>query len=299
MMRAGKTLYEVLGVTQQADADTIRKAWRAAVMRAHPDHGGSADEVIEIQAANEVLSNPARRAAYDLNLTTPTDGAVADNALAEDLARVFQDLAEEVARVVAEALAAAMAAAARANDTPDHRSADAMDWVSHLHDISEILCSATTKQGYPCKRNRQGGGLYCWTHAQHGSGAGKTGPLVQQCRARTKAGRPCHGSAMDNGYCYQHGGRRRSSSQKGLRSSARQSLVVHQTGNRPDVAISTSTFSSKPEAIGCSLFLLAAMVGTPLTIWWIASDFDIPQRAEISMAVSWVIAWLSTKVMDF
>jgi curved DNA-binding protein CbpA len=59
--------YLVLGVTSNADADTIRSAFRALVRRYHPDagEGSSPQKFREIVEAYETLADPVRRHRYD------------------------------------------------------------------------------------------------------------------------------------------------------------------------------------------------------------------------------------------
>lgn len=59
--------YDVLRVTPDANQEAIRAAYRALARRFHPDHAGIAGHarMSEINAAWEVLSDPARRAAWD------------------------------------------------------------------------------------------------------------------------------------------------------------------------------------------------------------------------------------------
>jgi hypothetical protein len=57
--------YEVLGVRRTASATEIRAAYRAAARRLHPDAGGSAEGMQQLNVAWQVLRDPARRAAYD------------------------------------------------------------------------------------------------------------------------------------------------------------------------------------------------------------------------------------------
>lgn len=60
--------YQVLGVDRKADADTIRKAYRKLARQWHPDVNDSADAADrfkEINAANDVLSDPEKRRLYD------------------------------------------------------------------------------------------------------------------------------------------------------------------------------------------------------------------------------------------
>ncbi len=63
-----KTYYEVLGVGQDATAREIKLAFRNLARRYHPDRNPLAqasDRFKEISEAYEVLSDPARRVAYD------------------------------------------------------------------------------------------------------------------------------------------------------------------------------------------------------------------------------------------
>ena len=59
--------YLLLGVPQNADADTIRSAFRALARRYHPDagEGSSAERFREILIAYETLNDPTRRGDYD------------------------------------------------------------------------------------------------------------------------------------------------------------------------------------------------------------------------------------------
>ena len=59
--------YLLLGVPQDADADTIRSAFRVLARRYHPDagEGSSAERFREILAAYETLNDPTRRWHYD------------------------------------------------------------------------------------------------------------------------------------------------------------------------------------------------------------------------------------------
>jgi curved DNA-binding protein CbpA len=59
--------YLLLGVPQDADAETIRSAFRVLARRYHPDagEGSSAERFREVLAAYETLNDPARRWHYD------------------------------------------------------------------------------------------------------------------------------------------------------------------------------------------------------------------------------------------
>ena len=63
------TLYEQLGVPADADAATLRRAYRRLAMRFHPDRcGDGGARMVAINEAWEVLSDPGRRLAYDLTI---------------------------------------------------------------------------------------------------------------------------------------------------------------------------------------------------------------------------------------
>ena len=57
--------YEVLQVHPSAEPEVIRAAYRILARKYHPDHGGDARRMIELNDAWDVLGDPARRSAYD------------------------------------------------------------------------------------------------------------------------------------------------------------------------------------------------------------------------------------------
>jgi DnaJ family protein A protein 2 len=58
-------LYARLNVARDADAETIKKAYRKMAVSHHPDKGGNEEEFKKIQEAYAVLSDEQKRAMYD------------------------------------------------------------------------------------------------------------------------------------------------------------------------------------------------------------------------------------------
>jgi hypothetical protein len=57
--------YDVLQVQRTAMPEVVRAAYRALAWKFHPDRGESSDRMVAINAAWQILGDPARRAAYD------------------------------------------------------------------------------------------------------------------------------------------------------------------------------------------------------------------------------------------
>ena len=62
------THYEVLGLPATASADEVRHAYRRLAKKFHPDRAGDSAQFQLVTQAYAVLSDPARRAAYDRSL---------------------------------------------------------------------------------------------------------------------------------------------------------------------------------------------------------------------------------------
>lgn len=65
---AQKDYYQILGVSRDADANSIKKAYRKLAMKYHPDvnkDAGAEERFKEINEAYEALSDPQKKALYD------------------------------------------------------------------------------------------------------------------------------------------------------------------------------------------------------------------------------------------
>ena len=60
-----KDYYGILGIDKNASPDEIKKAWKRASIKHHPDRGGSEEIFKECSAAYDILQNAEKKAYYD------------------------------------------------------------------------------------------------------------------------------------------------------------------------------------------------------------------------------------------
>jgi hypothetical protein len=75
-MQDGRSLYEILQVDPRAEPEVLEAAFRRLARKYHPDvssTNGSVERMKELNAAYQVLRDPAKRADYDRALLDPED----------------------------------------------------------------------------------------------------------------------------------------------------------------------------------------------------------------------------------
>jgi curved DNA-binding protein CbpA len=92
--------YQILGIDPNSDIATIKKAYRRRAMKCHPDRGGSHEQMLLINEAWKILSDPEQRQRYDAARLNTTNLHI-QAAAAEDAQKAHQQ-AEQYPRRWAE-----------------------------------------------------------------------------------------------------------------------------------------------------------------------------------------------------
>jgi molecular chaperone DnaJ len=66
--------YQILGVSEDASQDEIKKAFRTKSKESHPDRGGNEEEFKKINEAYSTLSDNNKKAQYDNQRNNPFGG---------------------------------------------------------------------------------------------------------------------------------------------------------------------------------------------------------------------------------
>ena len=77
-MFSGKDYYKILGVSENASEEEIKKAYRKLAFQYHPDKGGDEKKFKEINEAYQVLSDRSKKAQYDAYRKSGGRGSFSD-----------------------------------------------------------------------------------------------------------------------------------------------------------------------------------------------------------------------------
>jgi len=78
-----KNYYDILGIGPGAEPEVIKAAYTALARKYHPDTGGSAQRMKEINESYEVLSDPQKKARYDICCRQKSGGSSRNRAYYE------------------------------------------------------------------------------------------------------------------------------------------------------------------------------------------------------------------------
>jgi len=57
-----------LGIEPTATPEEIRRAYKILALEFHPDKGGSADKMVQLNLIKEILLDPSKRREYDRSI---------------------------------------------------------------------------------------------------------------------------------------------------------------------------------------------------------------------------------------
>lgn len=152
-----RTHYETLGLPRGADAEAIKRAYRTLAVKHHPDRSTAKDAVTRfaaISTAHAVLSDPAKRAAYDAELIlaelaaappppprpTPSTASIADDP-------VFVEMRDYVTRRREQAEAIRYGTPAHTERRAPRWAAGPVAWL--LYVVVPAALSARLDEGMP------------------------------------------------------------------------------------------------------------------------------------------------------
>ena len=90
-----RTHYDTLGIPRDADAATVKRAYRRKSRAAHPDKGGDHREMVAINRAYDTLADPQKRARYDQTGEDGPPGKSTEEQARDALMRVFLAIVEK------------------------------------------------------------------------------------------------------------------------------------------------------------------------------------------------------------
>ena len=71
--------YSIFGVSQNANKNELKAAYRRLVKKHHPDTGGDKNKFLEIQLAWETLNDPIKKEKYDRTISYPKEYSNIEN----------------------------------------------------------------------------------------------------------------------------------------------------------------------------------------------------------------------------
>ena len=164
-------LYGILGVSSTASDQDIRAAFRSRAKQAHPDHGGSDDEMVKLAEAYETLSDPTTRAEYDHSVALQD----ADWTHPAERSRTRPG-------------------AARANPADIERLLKQMDEMRREAEsilTNGGLCAGLTKDGWPCMNAPARGRKHCHHHQPSSNRT-----EARRCQGTSRSGTRCTSAAL-------------------------------------------------------------------------------------------------------